>query len=176
MILNLYTHKGDLTDLTELQRSRFTEIEVWMLWKKLRMVTHYSQHSTVAGFIMALVNPEDTIDFVAIKKLSDYLTKSELLVPTHDEVIVYLRFHGLGLNKVTKATGRQHLYLKNTLYNYDTTYLVPSLTFDFKFIDYPELAHNIHTVAHDLFHMGHEDFYKEIDMYALKKVNKFPIK
>lgn len=174
-ILNLYTHKGNLSELTELQLSRFTEIEIWLLWKKLRNYTHYSKHTEALHFLQVVIDPDNELDFIALSKLTDYLTKSEILVPTQDEMVVYLRFQGLGLNKVTKATGRQHQYMNDMLSNYDTNTIIPALTFDFKFIDHPKLMSDIFRVSHEVFHIHLDSFYSDMDMRHLKQIerNKF---
>lgn len=171
-IINLYTHKGNMADLTEVQQSRFTEIEVWLLWKKLRLVTHYTNHTQALHFLQGVINSDNSLDFTVINKLTGYLTQSEILVPSYDEVIVYLRFQGLGLNKVTKATGRQHQYLHDLLSEFDTSTIIPTLTYDFKFIDHPELMDNIYNVTHKLFHVHLEDFYEGINLRRLDKIAK----
>lgn len=175
MIINLYTNKGNLADLTDLQHSRLAEIEMWLLWRKIRNITHYSQHHIAMNFLQALLNPEEEQDFITMSKLTDYLTKSEILVPSQNEMSVYLRFQGLGLNKVSRISGRQHKYLQEMLTEYDTNLLIPALSFDFKLVDHPKLTHNINEVLNKTFHVYLEEFYHDMDIRQLKIIerNKF---
>lgn len=168
--MNLYSNKGKMAELTDIQAERITEIELWLLWKKIKGVTAPKSHNKAIELLLLLLDPHGIENPLGIEKLKQVLLNSELLEPSLDEIIIYQRFQGLGLNKVTRITGKQHEYLKKLLYDIDLSFLIPRLSMNWEWSKNPQLMDSIRVVARELFYTSEERFYHDFNVKALRSM------
>lgn len=166
--MNLYSNKGNMADLTDTQAERITEIELWLVWKKIKGMVHYKNQPKAMEFLLVLLNPYGEEDLLKLEKLKNILLESELLAPSIDEIIIYQRFRGLGLNKITRLTGKQNVQLHNLLDDVDFSFLIPRMRFNWSWTENATLIEAIRVVAHDLLFTHEEHFYKSINLKSAK--------
>jgi hypothetical protein len=162
--MNLYTHQGSYADLTQLAEARLTEIEIFLMFQKLAQYTapRFNKQNA-ATFLISVLNPEFKHTEFELDKLRNMLIMSDHLVPDQDELIVYLRFQGIGLNRVTKITKKQHYYQKDLLFDYDPAKLIPILKYDWDWTEKQDIMENSHRVAKELLHTDSVEFYELLD-------------
>lgn len=166
--MNLYSNKGKMADLTDLQAERIAEIELWLLWKKIQGVTAPKSYNKAIELLLLLLDPHGIENPLSIEKLKQVLLNSDILEPNLDEIIIYMRFQGLGLNKVTRITGKQHVYLKDLLHDVDLSFLIPRLNMNWEWSQNPQLIDTIRVVARELFYTSEERFYFDFNVKALR--------
>lgn len=164
MNMNIYTHAGTYADLPLLAEARLTEIEIFLMFQKLAQytATRFNKQNA-ASFLISVLNPEFKHTELELDKLRNMLVMSDQLVPDQNELIVYMRFQGLGLNRVTRVTKKQHYYLKDLLHDYDPSKLVPVLKYDWDWSDKQDIMEKSHTVAQQLLFTNKEEFYHLLD-------------
>lgn len=167
--MNLYssTQRYRTLEGYPLARYRFAEIELYLITRRILMEVERYDKAHAIGYLMQIIDPNEQLPLYDRDILRAKLMSLNDLTPDVNEIIVYLRFVGTGLNKVTTITKKQHYYQKDLLYDFNMSLLVPKFVYDWDWSRFNFLIDAIHQVATNFFDTSSPSFYHqmEIDFY-----------